>query len=251
LGTANATATAKSAIARAGVRSTDEASVSDTATANAVAQAAGSGQTFVTPDDAGYAFSTILPDKADVATLIGDASNVADALLGPRDTIFGTAILGALSGFASSTFDFAYGGDLLLGLVDGGGEFSITINGVQLLAEDFVDDSVINLGSNFGPNIDLTIVTYGLGDFAIGGAVPESSTWAMMLIGFAGLGFAACRRSAKGRGALPSADDPAQAWLCAPACSTRIAVSIFSSPPLWAVRVIAPSWPSKPTATRT
>jgi hypothetical protein len=44
---------------------------------------------------------------------------------------------------------------------------------------------------------------------------------------------------------------PAQAWLCAPACSTRIAVSIFSSPPLWAERVIAPSWPSKPIATRT
>ena len=42
----------------------------------------------------------------------------------------------------------------------------------------------------------------------------------------------------------------AHAWLWAPACSTRIAVSIFSSPPLWAERVIAPSWPSKPTATR-
>jgi hypothetical protein len=116
-----------------------------------------------------------------------------------RDKIFGTALLGAFSGFASSTFDFAYRGDLLLGLIDGGGEFNVIIDGVQLLAEDFVDDSVINLGSNFGPNIDLTIVTYGLGDFALGGAVPEPSTWAMMLIGFAGLGFAAHQRSAKGR----------------------------------------------------
>ena len=42
----------------------------------------------------------------------------------------------------------------------------------------------------------------------------------------------------------------AHAWLWARACSTRIAVSIFSSPPLCALRVIAPSWPSKPTATR-
>ena len=31
------------------------------------------------------------------------------------------------------------------------------------------------------------------------------------------------------------------AWLCAPACSMRIAVSTFSSPPLWAERVIAQS----------
>jgi hypothetical protein len=154
--------------------------VSGSATANAVAQAASSGQTFVKLDDAGSAFSTVLPDKADAATLIDGASNVADALLGPRDTIFGTAILGALSGFASSTFDFAYSGDLLLGLIDGGGEFSVTINGDQLVAEDFVYDSVINLGSNFGPDIDLTIVTYGGGDFAVGGAVPETSTWAMM-----------------------------------------------------------------------
>jgi hypothetical protein len=53
--------------------------------------------------------------------------------------------MGATSGFASSTFDFAYGGDLLLGLIDGGAEFSVTINGVQLLAEEFVDDSVIDL----------------------------------------------------------------------------------------------------------
>jgi hypothetical protein len=38
-------------------------------------------------------------------------------------------------------------------------------------------------------NIDLTIVSYG-GEFILGGAVPEPSTWAMMLVGFAGLGFA-------------------------------------------------------------
>ena len=133
----------------------------------------GPGQSFVTPGDVTYAFSTVLPDKADVATLIGGASNVADALLGPRDLVFGTAILGAASGFASSTFDFAYGGDLILGLIDGGGEFSLEINGLQVLAGDFFDDSVINLGSNFGPNIEMTIVTYGSAEFAVGGAVPE------------------------------------------------------------------------------
>jgi hypothetical protein len=208
-GIANATASAKSSLHRAGVRSTDEAlavSGSDgyggtnEASANAVAQAAGLGQNFVTPGDAAYAFSTILPDKADVATLIGGASTVADALLGPRNTVFGSAVLGGANlDFASSTFDFAYRGDLLLGLIDGGGEFNVIINGVQILAEDFVDDSVINLGSNFGPNIDLTIVTYGSGDFVLGGAVPESSTWAMMLIGFAGFGYAGYRRAREPR----------------------------------------------------
>lgn len=33
-------------------------------------------------------------------------------------------------------------------------------------------------------------------------AVPEASTWVMMLVGFAGLGFAVTRRSAKDRTAL-------------------------------------------------
>ena len=31
----------------------------------------------------------------------------------------------------------------------------------------------------------------------IGSAIPETSTWAMMTLGFAGLGYAAFRRSAK------------------------------------------------------
>jgi hypothetical protein len=144
-----------------------------------------------------FAFSTALPDKAYAATLIGAASNVADALLGPRDKVFGTAILGE-QGFgdsASSTFDFRFRGDLLVGSIDGGGQFSIEANGVEILTESFVgDDSVINLGSNFGPDIDLTFS--GSGVFVVGGsAVPEASTWAMMLIGFAGLGFAGYRRA--------------------------------------------------------
>jgi hypothetical protein len=201
-GAANATSTAKSTFAVANVRLTDEAALSvattyGTATSNAVAQAGGAGQGFIKPDNSAYAFSTVLPDKADVATLIDGASTVASAFLGPRDIVFGTAILGityfpdqpvdSFTFSESSTFDFSYRGDLLLGVIDG--DVSVIINGVQVLADEFVDDGVINLGSSFGPNIDLTIVSYG-GEFILGGAAPEPSTWAMMLVGFAGLGFA-------------------------------------------------------------
>ena len=181
---ADATSAAKSILAVANVRSTDEAEEAansyspstDTVTTNSVAQAAGSGQSFITPDNGAFAFSTVLPDKADVATLIDGASTVASAFLGPNETVFGTSILGigdeiveSFTYTVSSTFDFDYQGDLRLGLIDGGGEFSLIINGVQTLAENFVADTVINLGSDFGPNIDLKIVLEGSGDFVLGG----------------------------------------------------------------------------------
>ena len=157
--------------------------------------------------------------------------------------MFGTAILGANYApdgggesntySASSTFDFGYGGDLMLGLIDdqvsgfadGQGfqsmEFTIEANGVEVLdvtfgslaiAESFFRDDVIDLGSDFGPNIDLTfgytLVADGSGgfgfDFAVGGAVPQPSTWAMMLIGFAGLGFAGYRSTRTRAAARPS-----------------------------------------------
>jgi hypothetical protein len=211
------------------------AQVGGTATTNAIAEG-GSGQAFANPGQTAYAFSTALPNKAYAASLIGGASNVASTLLGPRDQVFGTAILGAnyasdgggesVSYSASSTFDFGYGGDLQLGLIDdqvsgfanGLGfqsmEFTIMADGVEILdvtfgslaiAESFFRDDVIDLGSDFGPSIDLTfgytLVADGSGgfgfDFAIGGAVPEASTWAMMLVGFAGLGFAGYRSTRK------------------------------------------------------
>jgi hypothetical protein len=75
-----------------------------TATTDAVAQGR-SGQTFVDPGETA-AISTVLPDRAYAATLIGGASNVADALLGAGDEIFGTAILegSSASGRSISVF---------------------------------------------------------------------------------------------------------------------------------------------------
>ena len=119
--------------------------------------------------------------------MVGGASHVASALLGPRDAVFGTAILGAnyapdgggesKTYSASSKFDFGYGGDLMLGLIDDqvsgfansqgfqSMEFTIEANGVDVLdvtfgslaiAESFFRDDVIGLGSDFGPNVDLS-----------------------------------------------------------------------------------------------
>ena len=145
--------------------------------------------------------STALPDEAYATTLIGSASNVADALLGPQDEIFGTASMsGGLNNSPASTFDFRFQGDLLLGVV-AGFDFDIIVNGAEIFTGSSVND-VIDLGSNFGPNIDLTI--NGFGTFVIGGvveAVPEPSTWALMLLGFVGLGYPGYRRTREPRAA--------------------------------------------------
>jgi hypothetical protein len=123
-------------------------------TTEAIAQG-GSGPTFV--DGQPFAISTVLTDKAYATTLIdfsGGASNVVDALLGPQDEIFGTANQFGNMGTATSTFDFRFRGDLLLGVIEGS-DFSIVVNGAQIFTGSSVIDDVINLGSNFGPNIDL------------------------------------------------------------------------------------------------
>ena len=163
-------------------------------TTEAIAQG-GSGPTIV--DGQAFAISTVLTDKAYATTLIDGASNVADALLGPQDEIFGTANQFGNVGSATSTFDFRFQGDLLLGVIDSL-DFSIVVNGAQIFTGSSVNDDVINLGF-LGPNIDLTIE--GEGVFAFGGAVPEPSTWAMMLLGFAGLGYACYRRTREPRAA--------------------------------------------------
>jgi hypothetical protein len=115
----------------------------------------GSGQSPDNPGLSGFAFSTALPNAAYATSLIGSASNVADALLGPDATIFGTAILGGY-GDDSSTLDFSFRGDLILGVITDGG-FDIVVNGKDILFEDRGDNSVINLGSTLGPDINLTI----------------------------------------------------------------------------------------------
>ena len=225
------------------VRSVATAQVGSTATTNAIAQAGGSGQAFANPGQTAYAMAVGIPNKAYVTTLVGGASNVASALLGPRDMVFGSAILGANYApdgggeshtySAAATFDFGYHGDLLLGLIDnqangfdkslgfqsmefyvlnvtdGSTVLDVTLGNLSV-AESFFRDLVLKLGSYSGPAVDLTfgynLTADGSGgfgiDFAVGGAVPEPSTWAMMLLGFAGLGYAGYRRAKADRATL-------------------------------------------------
>ena len=128
---------------------------------------------------------------------------------GPGEAVYGTSVLGAnLSGdgsatdtySASSTFDFASKGDLLLGLIaplDGAPtrfqqiDFTVTLDGAEVVkeaftslvtADAFFDDQVINLGAvSASPTLYSHMISsypcrrYGM-DLAFGGAVPEPST---------------------------------------------------------------------------
>jgi hypothetical protein len=71
-------------------------------------------------------------------------------------------------------------------------------NGTVILFEDIGENTIINLDSSLGPEVHLAIS--GSGDFVFGGAVeavPEPSTWAMMLLGFSGLGFSGYRTESR------------------------------------------------------
>ena len=128
---------------------------------------------------------------------------------------------------ASSTFDFGYRGDLQLGLIDdqvsgfadGLGfqsmEFTIQADGVEVLdvtfgslaiAESFFRDDVIDLGSNFGPNIDLT---FG---------------YTLVADGSGGFGFDFAHRR-RGSRAFDLGDDAGRLrgpWFCRPSVDTEI-----------------------------
>jgi PEP-CTERM motif len=117
----------------------------------------------------------------------------------------GDIYAGALSGPANwgsglTTFASSSSGDLV-GLVPSGAEL--------IVPDDYVFGDVLSetstyLGASFA-SLGLTpgsyVYNWGTGEHAdtftlnvVTGSVPEPSTWAMMLLGFAGLGYAAVRR---------------------------------------------------------
>ncbi len=100
------------------------------------------------------------------------------------------------------------------GSIDLGNSF-VTIAGYSLSGADLMNlyGATAN-GSHTSPTSNELVTISGLGpfttatfssnqnsfEFSLGGstpAIPEPSTWAMMMVGFAGLGYAAFRRSSK------------------------------------------------------
>src|ERR1700722_17773472 len=92
--------------------------------------------------------------------------------------------------------------------------FAITIDSYTLTGADLVSMfGASGTGSQTDPQANQLVTITGLGpfttatfsstanafEFSIGAGVPEASTWAMMGLGFAGLGYAAFRRNTKGR----------------------------------------------------
>jgi hypothetical protein len=95
------------------------------------------------------------------------------AYLGPDDTVYGKGTL-----LASDTFSGATPGSA-----------SFTVVSPVSAPYSITEEIAITPGSSKGQDLSTISVT----------TVPESSTWAMMTLGFAGLGYAAFRRRAKSR----------------------------------------------------
>jgi PEP-CTERM motif len=95
-------------------------------------------------------------------------------------------------------------------------DLSITIDGYTLTGVDLMALGAGGTGSQTLPKDNQLVTITGLGDFtevefhttrnafefSLGAAIPEPSTWAMMMLGFAGLGYAAFRRNSKGQTAI-------------------------------------------------
>jgi hypothetical protein len=82
----------------------------------------------------------------------------------------------------------------------GGSNFDFVLP-PQYTIFDLVFVNVDNPGDYFTPLLTGD-VSLGLEVIAVGASVPEPSTWAMMLLGFAGLGYAGYRRARAGRAAI-------------------------------------------------
>lgn len=81
---------------------------------------------------------------------------------------------------------FMYTGAVIPGLATISGFTILSTDSAINLAGDFTSQSTNNLGASAGTTEQL----FGSVAIPAGPAVPEPSTWVMMLLGFAGLGFA-------------------------------------------------------------
>jgi hypothetical protein len=73
-----------------------------------------------------------------------------------------------------------------------------TVYGFELDYSDRLFDGILNTTDNSFTQQGFDVRTDGTFTTGAIGAVPESSTWAMMILGFCGVGFMACRRKSNG-----------------------------------------------------
>jgi hypothetical protein len=150
----------------------------------------------------------------------GTASTEQGSLTGQYAQPLGMVGTTYMSVFGGGTEQVVFGTaktslSIYWGSIDPGNSFSVTIDGYTLTGADLAalygahDD-----GSHTSPLSNQLVTISGLGafttatfssnqnsfEFSLGAsAIPEPSTWAMMGLGFAALGYAAFRRNSKSR----------------------------------------------------
>lgn len=158
---------------------------------------------------------------ADTWSLVsGAASTETGSLQGQYAEPLGMSGTTYMSVFGGGTEQVVFGTaktsiSIYWGSIDPGNEFAVTIDGYTLTGADLkamygAEDN----GSHGSPLANQLVTISGLGsftsatfssstnsfEFSLGStAIPEPSTWAMMGLGFAALGYAAFRRNSKSR----------------------------------------------------
>jgi hypothetical protein len=159
---------------------------------------------------------SLLSGSAGVA--VGTTPNVSAAPLGettPYMSVEGDGTEQVVFGTARTSISIYWGSiDGNQGGNDNLNSFAITVDGYTLTGADLVLKGASGTGDQTSPLGNELITITGLGSFTtatftstrnafefslpgVTPGVPESSTWAMMMVGFAGLGYAAFRRSSK------------------------------------------------------
>jgi PEP-CTERM motif-containing protein len=152
-----------------------------------------------TPADIQSVITLLLNGTASTADTLPTNNTAAYA---PPYVINTSTVLATLenqNGTNGVPFNYVFGGPNLSGLVVFGAHFGTNPDAGE--ANNISALWLVNVGA--GPTHTIT-VTNGQGVsnaqiFGFGGAVPEPATWAMMLLGFGGIGMAMRRRKANGR----------------------------------------------------
>jgi hypothetical protein len=151
-----------------------------------------------------------VPFTDNVLTLkaVGDTSSVSG---GPSFFLLDVPLTFTLSGGGSGTFTddetavIANQGATLAGFSDfTTDEFILGTSSAVFATYDLravigpvTGGAIFNSGSSFATSAGTLVIGSLSGDATFTATIPEPSTWAMMLLGFAGLGFAGYRRSRK------------------------------------------------------